>query len=195
MRALIFVTAVLATSTASAQQKWTSNLTPELHVGVIAGSGWYDWRWRSYAIGAVEQPRGMGASVGGTGHWGFSLTMPPWLTLAIHGDVLSVEYQREGFIISDAAMLFGVCIPVSLDKQRSSILLAGVFGLAFSNNNWVRGIGMTYGGLASFRYWHAFIEGRFQVFAYNARTNVPEQYEVEADLNIMQILFSAGFAL
>ncbi len=191
MRVCLFALVLLVTTTASAQ--WDRGLTPEFQLNALAGGGWYDRAVYTYLEGlSIESKwQGMGFTFGATTRVGIATAQHDrvGLMLALQGDLLSVSaYER--FLIGDAAGLFALRLPVFLDG-RSSILVGGILGIAFSNHREVDGGGLTYGGMVGYRFDHWFMEMRYQAFVFECL----DPPLLETDFLIRQVLVSVGLAL
>lgn len=193
MRVCILVLTLLIAPTAAAQYQQT--LTPEFQLGALVGGGWYDWSVHSYWDDSTQAHNwnGMGLTFGATTRIGITSGEPGvlGLMLALQGDLLSASDPYERFLLGDAAGLFALRIPVFLDG-RSSVLLGGIFGIAFSNHTVVAGSGLTYGGIAAYRFDRWFMEARFQVYSFDDCYDAPHARSLR---QLRQILVSVGIAL
>lgn len=188
---------LMLTSTAVAQdwtQELTQELTPEFQFGAVVGGGWYDVSVASYRddLTLVSNGNGMGLTFGATTRVGLSTRGPSvGLMLAFQGDLMTATDTHERYLLADVSGFFGVKIPVFLDG-RSSVLLGGLLGIGFTNNDTVDGSGVSYGAIAQYRFDHLFMEARYQRWVFDANNGVPQ---IDADLTIHQLLGSVGLAL
>lgn len=190
---IVLPVVLLWNNTPAHAQDWTQEINPEFQFGATLGGGWYDLSIEHYQSGIkVESGSGMGVSFGAMTRVGLSTRDDDiGLMLALQGDLLSASDTHERFLLAAISGLFGLKIPVFRDG-RSSVLLGGVLGLGFSNHSSVNGAGISYGGIAQYRFDHLYLEARYQRWAFDADAGLPM---LNADLTIHQLLGSVGLAL
>ena len=166
------------------------DLSLELSLGATLGTGWYDWDYRWYPDDTkISTIHGMDASVGATVRWGVSTAAPgPALVLMAQGDLLSMNTHLERFLVSDAAAVLGMRLPLAAGYLTG----AGLFGLAFAATD-VRGPGMTVGGCVIYKLGYLFIEARYQAFAFQIVTPVPSLEGI--DMTLHQLIVSVGASM
>jgi len=191
-RNLVLTLALVVCPTAAAQDR-TQQIDPEFQIGATVGGGWYDlgYHWYESEESVVSNGNGMGVTFGATTRVGLSTQPGLGLMAAVQASLLSAATADERFLLADLSGVFGLKIPVFLDG-RSTVLLAGLLGIGFTNSASVDGSGLTFGALGQYRFDNLFLEARYQRWVLDADNGQPL---LDADLWIHQVLGSVGLAL